>query len=68
VPRVRGIGFDLGSQTPDVNIDEPTITEVVVTPHVIEQVLAAVNAPGVLSEFAQQAKLGLGEMQLFAGP
>src|SRR5687768_10570526 len=44
VPGVGGIGLDLGAQTPDVDIDQPAVAEVVVAPHPLEQLLPAEHA------------------------
>ena len=57
------ISLDLGAQAPDVHIDEATVAEVVVAPHLVEQGLAAEHTTRVLTEFDQESELGLGQVQ-----
>jgi hypothetical protein len=68
VAGIGGIGLDLGAQSTNVDVDESTVTEVVVAPDVIEEVFAAVHATRILSEFAEKSELRLGEVEFFAGP
>src|SRR4051794_12109590 len=66
VSRFRRIGFDLRAQTPDVRVDEPAVTEVVVSPHALEQLLAAQDHARMRGELAQQAELRLGQLRQLA--
>ena len=67
VARVGRVGLHLGAQPADVHVDEPAVAEVVVAPHLVEQALPAEHPARVLGQLAQQAELGLGEVQLVAG-
>jgi hypothetical protein len=49
-----------------VYVDETAVAEVAVAPHPLEQHLPAEHAPGVLRQLAEQAELGLGEVDLVA--
>src|SRR4051794_22332114 len=68
VTRVGGIGLDLGAQPADVHVDESTITEVVIAPHLVEQGLSAEHSTGVLAELDEQTELCLGEVELDPRP
>src|ERR1700732_2466463 len=64
VLRHRGVDFDLGAQAPDVDVDEASVPEIVVTPDPVEELLAAQDLVGTGGQFAQQAELGPGAMDL----
>ena len=49
-----------------MDVDESTVAEVVVAPHLLQERFAAEHATGVRCEFHEQAELGLGEVDLLA--
>src|SRR6478736_679869 len=63
---VRRIGLHLGAQSSDVDVDQASVAEVPVAPHLVEEGLPAEHPSGVLSQLDEQAELGLGEVDLFA--
>src|SRR6266508_5781247 len=66
VTRVGRVGFDLGAQAADVDIDEAAVAEVVVLPHAVEQFFPAEHLAPVQGELAEQAELGFREVYFFA--
>ena len=65
---IRRVGFDLRAESADVHVDQSTITEVAVPPHLIEEFLAAEDPSRILGEFTEQTEFGLREMDLLSGP
>jgi hypothetical protein len=61
------IRLDLDPQPADVDVDDPSITEVVVPPDPFEELLAAEDPGRALRHLAQQTKLGSGEMHVLPG-
>jgi hypothetical protein len=57
VYRFGGIGFDLGPQASYVDVHESSVTEVVITPDVLEEVLARQDSPSCVVEFHDESKL-----------
>jgi hypothetical protein len=51
-----------------MNIDQPPITEVVVTPHALEELFATEDFPGVEGKLAKQPEFGTGAVDLFTTP
>jgi len=49
-----------------MHVDQPPVTEVVITPDLFEQVLPAEHLSRVVGEFTQEAELGAGAMDLLA--
>src|SRR4051812_32015132 len=62
--RIGSVDFDLGAQAAHMDVDQATVTEVVVAPDLVEQRLAAEHLARILRELAQQTELGLGEVHL----
>ena len=56
----------LEPETSHVRVDEARIAEVLVTPHPLEQLIPRQHRAGVVGEFAEQAELGLGEVEFLA--
>ena len=63
---VVGVVLDLDAQAADVGVDQAAVAEVLVAPHPLEQLIARQHHAGVIGELAQQAELGLGQVQLVA--
>src|SRR5690606_1873243 len=68
VSGVPGVALDLGAQPAHVDVDEPTVAEVPVSPHPLEQHLAAEDAAGARCQLHEQAELRLRQVHLLTGP
>src|SRR6187402_514302 len=65
--RVGRVILDLHAEAAHVRVDEPAVTQIVVSPNVHQQLLTRKQLTLALDEFTQQAKLGLREVDDFAG-
>ena len=66
VTGVGRVGFDLGAQPTDVDVDQATVAEVTVAPDPFEEDLAAEHPTRARRQLDEQAELGLGEVHLVA--
>src|SRR5690606_8607129 len=62
--RVAGVVLDLLAQPADGHVDRPDVTGVGVTPHLGQQGLTVVHAPGVSGQVGQQLELPGRQIQL----
>src|SRR6202046_4403131 len=60
----RGIHLDLGAQAADMHVDQAPVTEVVVAPDPVEQLLTAQHLVGAGCQLAEQAGIGPGAVHL----
>lgn len=65
--RLRRIGFDLRAETSNVGIDHTPITEVVVTPNVLEKKVTGHDSTGVPRQLTQEKKLDTSQRNILAG-
>jgi hypothetical protein len=65
---VGGIGFDFGPQAADVDIDQPAVAEVVVPPHLLQELLPGEDSARAAGQLAQEPELGLGERDPLPAP
>jgi len=65
VPRICRVGLNFGAKSPDVNVNKPAISEIVITPYFVEKRFTTEHLAGVVCKFAEQSEFSLGEMNLF---
>jgi hypothetical protein len=58
------IGLDLQAQPTDVDIEQPSVTEVVIAPHTPQKVLAGDNLAASRGQLRQQPELGTGQVDI----
>ncbi len=61
-----GVILDLHPQAADVGVDKAGVTEVLVAPHPLEQVVARQHRTDVVGELVEQTELGLRQADLVA--
>src|SRR5439155_3047199 len=57
--RLVRVALDLRAETLDVDVHEPRVAEVIVAPHLLEQLLAREDASGTRRERRQEPELSL---------